>query len=621
MSFSRSSVTFCLVASGVWAAFAAVTTMSFGACSGGSGTSTPVPVDFSAIPVTPLTSTEVTLIIRRAAAAIAASGSNQVHVAVVDRTGDLLGAWTSVTPTVIANGQNDGDNLAVGIARTTAFFSNSQAPLSSRTVETLATFHFPPTFSTTALDTSVDPSQLTASAGAGSFPNTVLAQRRQTTGVRGTPQGPLWQIGATNRGANIASASTTPATAFNAGAVFNPSRNINNPLNPTTASFPSSGIVPVPGGIPLFKAGRLVGGVGVFIGTNAAPAAPQFEAAEFAAITGATGTGAAGDENFFFSIPTEGAITIGGVLLPYVKQTTRPATFSAGTQPPAPTVVLTNGWLRIPVAGRVDPFGFLIGPRAAQTGSESAFSLSLADVNAIINAVTASADRTRAQIRLPLGSPAKVIATIVDRRGLILAHFRMEDTLCDAVDVVPAKARSVVYFCRPGGPAAADQGTDFGDGNGRALASLFNIATFPKGIALTTRTLGFLSQPFFPPGIDENNSTTSQLFGEGPLFRLARTNQLPAQADRWGSAPADPGYQNGLTFFPGSVPLYKGGELVGALGVSGDGVEQNDLIAFDGGRAISDLGTTFEPPAAIRCDNFTYQSVRLPYLKFPQTPR
>ena len=62
------------------------------------------------------------------------------------------------------------------------------------------------------------------------------------------------------------------------------------------------------------------------------------------------------------------------------------------------------------------------------------------------------------------------------------------------------------------------------------------------------------------------------------------------------------------------MPLYKNGQLVGALGVSGDGVEQNDLIAFDGGRLT-------EPPPEPRIDNFEFQGVRLPYLKFPQTPR
>ena len=78
--------------------------------------------------------------------------------------------------------------------------------------------------------------------------------------------------------------------------------------------------------------------------------------------------------------------------------------------------------------------------------------------------------------------------------------------------------------------------------------------------------------------------------------------------------PPDPGYQNGLTFFPGSVPLYKNGQLVGALGVSGDGVEQNDLIAFEGGAG-------FEPPPELRIDNFEFDGVKLPYVKFPESPR
>ena len=103
-------------------------------------------------------------------------------------------------------------------------------------------------------------------------------------------------------------------------------------------------------------------------------------------------------------------------------------------------------------------------------------------------------------------------------------------------------------------------------------------------------------------------------FGGEPLYNLALLNQLPEQVNRWGNEAPDPGYQNGLTFFPGSVPLYKNGQLVGALGVSGDGVEQNDLIAFEGGAG-------FEPPPELRIDNFEFDGVRLPYLKFPETPR
>ena len=70
---------------------------------------------------------------------------------------------------------------------------------------------------------------------------------------------------------------------------------------------------------------------------------------------------------------------------------------------------------------------------------------------------------------------------------------------------------------------------------------------------------------------------------------------------------------NGITIFPGGVPLYKNGQLVGGCGVSGDGVDQDDIISFAG-------GVGFEPPAEIRCDQFFFNDVRLPYVKFPRQP-
>jgi hypothetical protein len=72
-------------------------------------------------------------------------------------------------------------------------------------------------------------------------------------------------------------------------------------------------------------------------------------------------------------------------------------------------------------------------------------------------------------------------------------------------------------------------------------------------------------------------------------------------------------YGNGITIFPGGIPLYKNGQLVGGIGVSGDGVDQDDYIASAG-------ATGFEPGQNIRCDRFFYQNVRLPYVKFPRNP-
>jgi uncharacterized protein GlcG (DUF336 family) len=584
----------------------AVAGIALGGCDGSNFTSAPVTPFFG--DVLPLTPADVELIIARA---VAATNSANVHVAVVDRTGLILGAYSTDGGVL-----RDEDNIAASIARTTAFFSNSQAPLSSRTVETLATFHFPPTFDVPFVESAV-PVSTSQGGPASAFPTSVIAPTRTTTGIAGTPQGPLWQLNSTNRGAQIATALTNPPTAYNDDprfpdpffgfAEFLPSVNID-------ATAPSPGITLLPGAVPLYKANstgvlRQVGGIGVYI-RNGVAGDPLVDAAEFCAIEGASGRELGGQSFFFDAIPLEGAITIVGILLPYVKQVTRPAAFTAGTAPGP--VGVDPGWLVLPSLGQLDPFDFLIGPRAGVDGGPTQV-LTLADVNTIIAQVVASADRTRAQVRLPLGSAAKVIATIVDTRGLILAHFRQEDSLCDAVDVVPAKARSVVYFCRPGGPFSSATTRTLTNGQVLDFPNGDAWPGFPvdptgqnRGIALTTRTLGFLSQPFYPPGIEGT--------GPGPLLNLARLNQEPEQFERWGNAPPDPGYQNGLTFFPGSVPLYKNGELVGALGVSGDGVEQNDLIAFEGGAG-------FEPPPELRIDNFTFQGVRLPYLKFPETPR
>ena len=73
------------------------------------------------------------------------------------------------------------------------------------------------------------------------------------------------------------------------------------------------------------------------------------------------------------------------------------------------------------------------------------------------------------------------------------------------------------------------------------------------------------------------------------------------------------GLENGIPIFAVSVPLYNNGRLVGAIGVSGDGVDQDDLIA-SAGRA------GFEVLLAIRSDQIPVGGVRLPFVKFPRNP-
>jgi hypothetical protein len=80
--------------------------------------------------------------------------------------------------------------------------------------------------------------------------------------------------------------------------------------------------------------------------------------------------------------------------------------------------------------------------------------------------------------------------------------------------------------------------------------------------------------------------------------------------------------RNGIQVFPGGVPIYRGDQLVGAIGVSGDGVDQDDMIAFLGlanaGRRLANgIGNA---PAAMRADRFTPLGTRLRYVQCPQAP-
>lgn len=120
---------------------AAVLAMLLLGCGGGSSTPvSPPPVP----PVQPLQVADVQNIVQ---AAVNSANVDMV-VAVVDRAGFVLGVFrTQNAPTTTTGnfGQTlDANDVAVALARTGAFFSNDQAPLSSRTVRFISGIHFPP---------------------------------------------------------------------------------------------------------------------------------------------------------------------------------------------------------------------------------------------------------------------------------------------------------------------------------------------------------------------------------------------------------------------------------------------------------------------------------------------
>ena len=70
------------------------------------------------------------------------------------------------------------------------------------------------------------------------------------------------------------------------------------------------------------------------------------------------------------------------------------------------------------------------------------------------------------------------------------------------------------------------------------------------------------------------------------------------------------------------MPIYRGSALVGAIGVSGDGIDQDDMIAALGLKnAATTLNTGLQhAPANMRSDRLTPQGVRLRYVQCPQAP-
>ncbi len=467
-----------------------------------------------------LTASDVAAVVEAAASS---ANDDAMVIAVTDRQGDILAIYSkpAAPATSLANFgvQADTREVAVALARTASFFSNDQAPLSSRTVRFISGIHFPP-------------------------------------GIAYTANAPLYGIENTNRGCPF-HADYLP------GQAYPPARSIDGlstglGILTGKANLDDSNPNAVnPGGVPLFKQGVMVGGVGV--------AGVPPDVAEFAAYSGAVGAG------FGANPAPPGVVIINGIALPFVDQTTMPSGYAAGS---------ADGKYSLgpfPSPGP-DPDGDLVAPRAGPIGG-----LTAEDVQGIVNAAVAEANLTRAVIRLPDGSRARMVIAVSDLDGTIIALHRMPDATVFSIDVAVAKSRNVIFFSGPNRTAA-------------------DLPGVPMGTAVTNRTIGFGAQPLYPPGVNGS--------GAGPFFPLYEFDAMNPCTQ--GSQAANPN-QNGIVFFPGSLPLYKNGVLVGGVGVSGDGVDQDDFVTNAGAAG-------FYAPASIQASEIIDQGVRLPYLKFPQNP-
>jgi len=508
-------------------------------------------------------------------ALVASPGANRI-IAVVDREGHVLGVWDvngaappDASPADVAD--------AVSKAGTAAYLSSDQHAFTTRTAGFIIQDHFPP---------EVDNRPNGPLVGVG-FSSLAFSDTNKYKAPSPANTFPLPPVPGNNPAEDFASA--TPADTFR--------------------SVPFTSLAANPGGVALFKNGLLAGGIGVVGFADAAVTgfgiSFQGSVNERIALSGQAG---------FRPNPAFGGnnVSIDGLRVAYQVETGSnatvpdPAAFLAANgqavmladidgvaassddgavdyspKPSPPSVVYPNPFGLVGAGGipgqlrsaiRADPMPGAIAGQVRLTAAE------------VTNIIRLAAERstiTRAGIRLPRGQIAQVWITVVNNPAsagvepVILGTYRTPDATIFSWDVSSQKARTSVFFSR-----GLERGT-------------------PR--AFSCRSVGFLAQNMYPPGI--TGTPPGPLQGIQEIFSLSGGTVPPV--------PPNLNVPNGITIFPGGFPLYRNGVLVGAIGVSGDGIEQDDIIAASGTR-------DFLPPQQSRSDNMVYQRARIPYAKFPR---
>ncbi len=528
----------------------------------------------------PLTVADVQNVINRAVTRAVQVSPNSV-IAVTDREGYVLGVWVvrggSATPGEIAT--------AVSKAGTAAYLSSNQNAFTTRTAGYIIQQHFP-------------------------------------VGVMDTAPGPLVGVGLSSLFVSdvnhFKKTDLTPCPPAVPPALQSPGT--------LGTTIPFTSLDGAPGGVPLYKNGALVGGVGI---TGAGTPLPPISSTATLAFCATTlSPGIARAENPFVYIggydadedialagqtgyaPSPGItadnVFLGGIRLPYTNSSTSvsgtitlrgnadpqfPIQGSLGPPPGIVPYVFAGvpGEIRQPIIN--DPLPGTINGQPR---------LSATEVAGIINYAAQRVKITRAAIRLPIGTQMEAFITVVNNPNspgvtpTVLGTFRTGEATLFSWDVAVQKARTALYY------------------------SSHDFLEFGLDIAMSTRCIGFLAQCNYPPGIDGNSSGP---FLDDQAAFSGFVGNVCADSVTFTASPGTPGLRNGIipdlpngiTIFPGGLPLYRNGVLIGAIGISGDGVDQDDIVAASGTH-------DFLAPFGIRSDQFSFRGTPLPYVKFPRDP-
>jgi uncharacterized protein GlcG (DUF336 family) len=486
-----------------------------------------------------------------------------------------------------------------------------------------------------------------------------IVQDHFNPGVASTPSGPLYGV----------QFSQLPCSDLNRrSALVDPTA---LSLGPKRSPF---GLSADPGGFPLYKNGQVVGGVGVIAdgvyGDDENIFNVDKDSDEIIALAATTG----------FTAPAAiqaSRISAGGLTLRYsdavaTDLVSKPAQATLAAALSEGTLVSVNGYYNASqgfIAGQ--EHGTAASGLAPDTsGAYSTVTPPLLMVNAdgsvrypvhasrIPGGLTAVEVATmlregyqlslkaRAAIRNPLGSQVAVTVSVVDANGEILGSVTNPDAPVFGIDVSVQKARTALLMS---GNSIQGVLQTPGFTSYLAVAQSFYGANILNGtLGFSARAIGNLARDTYPDGIGGTPygpfgapASTNTPFADGlqealiqsDLVKHAQylsqgTPDVGAACTR-GIVPAGPNsatgqpiLADGLQIFPGGFPVYRGYALIGGVGVSGDGVDQDDMTAYLSlAYAASDLGTGIGHARQVaRISNYATHGAAPIYVNCPIAP-